>query len=88
MCTKLKYRFETMELDDSIVAVPIEEGAQKFRGVVKLNESGMEIFTLLEQEESEKEIITELSQRHGNDPDIPGYVHEFIELLFKEGILE
>ena len=88
MCTKLKYRFETMELDDTVVAVPVEDGAQAFRGVIKLNESACEIFDLLSNEIAEDEIIAELTKTHGADPEIPAYVHEFIKLLTEEGILE
>ena len=85
---KLKYNFETMELDDQIVAVPVGEGSQEFRGVVKLNESAMEIFSLLKEETTEEAVIAALRQRYGNDPEIPGFVADMVRYLTGEGVLE
>ena len=87
MRTKLKYTFENMELDDHIVAVPVGDGAQAFRGVVKLNESAAEIFELLKHETTEEEVIAELKKRHGDEPEIPGFVRGAIEYLTSEGVL-
>lgn len=85
---RLKYTFENMELDDRVVAVPVGDGAQEFRGIVKLNESAAEIFDLLKDETTEAAVIAELIRRHGNDPDIPGFVHDMIRYLTGEGVLE
>ena len=85
---KLKYTFESMELEDRIVTVPVGEGAQEFRGVIKLNDSALEIFELLKADTTEEAIAAELVKRHGNDPEIPGYVHEMVECLKGEGVLE
>lgn len=85
---KLKYTFETMELDDHIIAVPIGEGAREFRGVVKLNESAAEIFELLKQETTEASVVTLMKRRYGDEREIVGYVHDFINYLANEGVLE
>lgn len=84
---KLKYNFENMELDDLIVAVPVGEGVQEFRGVVKLNESAAEIFELIKTETNENAVVAELIRRHGNSPEIAGYVHEVLMCLRNEGVL-
>lgn len=85
---KLKYSFETMELDNETIAVPIGAGSQEFRGVVKLNESALEIFNLLKEETTEEAVITALQQRYGNDPEIPGFVADMVLYLTGEGVLE
>lgn len=85
---RLKVTFECVELDDHIVAVPVGEGAQNFRGVIKLNETAAEIFDLLKDETTEEAIITELNKRYGDDPEIVGFVREMIEYLMNEGALE
>lgn len=84
---KLKYSFEMMELDDRMVAVPVGDSAQEFRGVIRLNDSAAEIFDLLKQETTEEGIITELKKRYGDEPNIPDFVHEFLETLDGEGVL-
>ncbi len=88
MRTKLKYTFEMMELDDTIVAVPVGDGAQDLRGVVKLNQSAAEIFELLKQETTEDMVVAELKKKYGDDPSISGYVHEAVEYFESEGVLE
>lgn len=85
---KLKYTFESMELDDRIIAVPVGDGAQDFRGVVKLNDSAAEIFDLLKQETTEEAVVEALKARYGDDPEISSFVREAIDYLAQEGVLE
>jgi len=86
---KLKYTFETVELDDQVVAVPVGEGSQDFRAAVRLNDSAAEIFDLLKEDTTEEAVVEALVKRHGDDRDeVAGFVHEFIENLKKEAILE
>ena len=85
---KLKYSFETMELDNETIAVPVGADAQDFRGVIKLNESALEIFSLLKEETTEEAVIAALRQRYGNDPEIPGFVADMVSYLTGEGVLE
>lgn len=84
---KLKYIFERMELDDQIVAVPVGEGSQEFHGVIKLNNSGYEIFELLKNDTTEADIIEVLHKRYGNLPEIEGFVNDMITYLKNEGVL-
>lgn len=86
--TKLKYRFEMMELDNRKVAVPVGDSARDFRGVVKLNKSAAEIFELLEEDTTEDAIVTELKKKYGDDTSIEGYIHEAVDYFRSEGILE
>ena len=85
---KLKYSFETMALDDQIVAVPIGTGPEGFHGVIKLNESALEIFNLLKEETTEEAVAAALRSRYGDNPEIPGYVADMVKYLAGEGVLE
>ena len=86
---KLKYTFETMQLDDNVVAVPVGKGARDFSAAIRLNESAAEIFGLLQNDVTEEYIISVMSQRHGEDPvKVTEYVHEFITGLKNEAVLE
>lgn len=86
---KAKFTFEIMELDDSMVAVPVGDGAEQFRGVLKVNDTAAAILKLLEQETSEDAIVASLMKEYsGEKGEICGYVHEYIENLKSEGIVE
>ena len=87
MPLKLKYNFETVELDDRMVAVAVGDGASEFRSVIKLNDTAAEIFEMLKYDTTEEAIIAALKEHYGDDPEIPGYVHEFISGLKAEGVL-
>ena len=86
---KVKYKFEVMDLDDGLVAVPVGPGAEQFRGVIKVNETAISIFKLLEQETTEESIVESLLKEYtGEKTEITLYVHEFLEKIKAEGILE
>ena len=86
---KTKYSFELMELDDSIVAVPVGKGAEQFRGVLKVNDTAATILKLLEKDTSEGMIVeTILKEYSGEKEEIEKYVHDYIEKLIKEGIVQ
>ena len=61
---RIKYKFEMMELDDHVVAVPVGEDASVFRGVIKLNETSADIFDLLKEETTEKSIVDALETQY------------------------
>lgn len=85
---KAKYIFEIMELDDGLVAVPVGDQVEQFNGVLKVNESGVEILKLIEHETTEEEIVKNLLEKYDeNGKDISGFVHEFIDKLIAEGIV-
>ena len=86
---KAKYGFEIMELDDEKVAVPVGNGAEQFRGVLKMNETAIAILKLLEQDTDEEKIVDAILQEYdGEKEQIAGYIHEFVEKLKAEGIVE
>ena len=86
---KAKYSFEIMDLEDGLVAVPVGDGAEQFHGVLKVNESAVEILKLLEQETSEDAIVETLRKEYeGEKETIAEYVHSFIVPMKNEGVVE
>lgn len=86
---KNKYIFEKMELEGSIVAVPVGESATNFHAVLNLNEEAMRILELLKEETTEKEIVSKLLLEYeGTEEQISSLVHSFIEQLRQEDLLE
>lgn len=80
----LKYTFETMKLDNQVIAVPVGNGTEQFRGVIKLNETGAFIFELLRTEIDKDGIIKALENqfdapRNVLEEDLEKYVEEFAE---------
>lgn len=61
---KLKLSFETMELDDQIVAIPVGEFRESYQGVIVVNETGALILKLLMEETSEEEIVQRLCESY------------------------
>lgn len=81
---RLKYTFETMELDDQLIAVPVGETASEFRGVIKLNEASAFIFGKLKQETTEDAIIEAMTEEYDAPrevlaADVKRVVNEFSE---------
>ena len=86
---KTKFSLEVMELDDGMVAVPVGDGASQFHGVLKVNETAVSILKLLEKETTEEAIVDELLKEYaGEKEQMAGYVHEFVQKLIDEGIVE
>ena len=86
---KTKYKFEIMDLDDAKVAVPVGDGAEQFHGVLKVNETAVAILKFLAEDTTEEAIVDALMKEYTGDKiEIAGYVHEYIEKLIAEGIVE
>lgn len=86
---KNKYIFERMELDGSIVAVPVGENAADFHAVLNLNEEAMRILEILKDDVTEQDIVSKLLLEYdATEEQITPLVHGFIEQLRQEGLLE
>lgn len=86
---KTKFVFEIMQLDDESVAVPVGTNAEKFHGVLKVNETAAAILKLMENEITEEEIVKKLMREYYGEKDmIATYVHEYIDKLASEGLVE
>ena len=86
---KAKYVFEIMELDDSIVAVPIGINSAQFNGVLKVNDTGAAILKLLEKDITEDKIVDELLKEYEGDREqISRFVHDYLQELIAEGLID
>lgn len=86
---KLKYAFESINMGDEIIAVPVGKNAHNLKGVLKLNKEGFDIIDSLKTETSEEEIIDQLSLKYNTEYSIvQKYVHNVIEYLKSVGALE
>jgi len=85
---KLKYEFETMEMDDETVAVPVGDNANEFHGVLKLNESAAFILSHLKEETTEDETVKAiLAEYSGDESEIKTFVHDYVAELEKANLL-
>jgi len=86
---KLKYTFETVELGEEVIAVPVGQGASKIKGVLKLNREAKEIFEHLKSDTNEEQIVDALVLKYENSRDVLlKYVQNMIETLRTHGLIE
>lgn len=84
----LKYTFETMELDDRSVAVPVGPGANDFHGILKLNETAVFILNLLKNEITEEEIVEAMEKEYNVSRDVlAADVHRYVSDFMEKGLL-
>ena len=85
---KLKYSFETVDMGEEIIMVPVGNNARNSTGVLKLNREGKEIVDCLNTNMTEEMIIEKISSKYENDPsEIREYVHKAIAKLNEAGLL-
>ena len=86
---RLKHFFETIDMGDEIIMVPVGASAQQVHGVIKLNESGREIVGMLSGDTAEDEIVKALSEKYENDPAVlEDFVHRVVDTLRKNNLIE
>ncbi len=85
---KLKCSFEAVNMGNEIVAVPVGDSANQVHGILKLNESGLEIIKLLEEETNTEKIIDTLTKKYDNDVDaLYKDVSDIIDVLRCNGLI-
>lgn len=85
---RLKYSFETTELDDYVVAVPVGANAGGYSGVIKLNKTAAFIFSLLEKDTTEEAIVNEVEKAFSAPRDIiVSEVRNYIKAFTERGML-
>ena len=85
---KLKYNFETTELGEEIIAVPVGDKAREFSGVINLNDSAATILKLLQEETTVERIVSALMEKYeGDKEEITVFVEKFINKLKSENLL-
>ena len=86
---KLKYTFETVDMVDEIIAVPVGDGAEKVHGVVKLDKSALEIFECLYQDTSIEMIVNYLASKYDDTPEVlTEYVGKTIDTLRRADLID
>lgn len=66
---KLKYRFESLELDDKVMAVAMDTASGAERIMLRMNKTGAEILYLLQEDTDVEKIVTALKQRYDVEED-------------------
>ena len=61
---KLKCNFEFIDMGDETIAVPVGEGADRVKGVLKLNDTGKEILEFLRQDMAIEKIVSSLEEKY------------------------
>ena len=86
---RLRYTFESMDMGDNVILVPVGDEANNFHGVLKLNKEGYEITELLKDNISENEIVDKLAAKYDNEKSsLYAYVSNVIETLRKADLIE
>ena len=81
--------FETIDLDDDIIAVPVGNNASSIDGLLRVNSEGKEILDLLRVERTEEEIVSILASKYDTPiSTISGFVHSSLSTLSDYGIIE
>ena len=86
---KLKVGFESVDMGEEIIMVPIGPNAHQIHGILKLNVSAREICDLLTNDTNEEAILSFLSEKYENDAEsLKKYVHVVVDTLRNNGLLE
>lgn len=86
---KINENFLLREVAGNTIVVPVGEAAEKFNGMVKLNETGIFLWRALQQETNEAEVTEALCQEYEVDEATAKKdVAAFIQLLHNAGILQ
>ena len=86
---KLKKNLVLREVAGTWVVLPLAEKALDFNGMLSLNETGVMLWHLLENECQEEELVTALLNEYDVGKDIASAdVDEFLRTLRKAGCLE
>lgn len=86
---KLKNTFELMELDGSNIAVPVGEGAESFKGIIKMNETAKDIFEFLKEETTLDQVVEKMCEIYSGDKDsIRKATEETINTFVNAGFIE
>lgn len=86
---KIKYKFESVNMGEEIIMVPVGENANQVQGVIKANEAGNRIIQLLIQGKDENEVVDSLVKEFDNDRGmIADYVRSVITVLQDHQLIE
>lgn len=86
---KLRYKFTVMDMGEEFAAVPVEEDADKFHGMLKLNEVSATIIEELAEDTTAMKIHLRLKEKYpeSTDEEIAEKLVKFLNKLNHEGLL-
>lgn len=87
---KLLYKFEFINMDGELVGVPVGDNADKFHGVLKVNELTKEIIELIDSSSSPGEVLDKVLKNHPEEKrnEAGQQLCDFLNNLIREGILD
>ncbi len=86
---KLICKFESVDMGNEIISVPVGEQAAKIHGILKLNAEGQEILSLLEKQTTEEQVVDALAAKYENDrKNLEEYVHMVLNKLRASALLD
>ena len=86
---KLKIPFEIMEVEGRTFAVPLEESAEGFGGVIRLSKTAAEIFGMLQEETDEESIVEHMSRRYSVPAEkLTADVRKVVTMFREKGLLD
>ena len=87
---KLRYEFAIMEMDGEYAAVPVGKDADRFHGMLKLNETSADILEQLKEDTTPMKIHLYLKEKYedATDEEIAKNLVVFLNRLNHEGLLE
>ena len=84
----LQYQYETMKIRDIVIAVPVGDGSESTKSILRLNRTAAAIFDLLKEETSEEQIVESLMKRFDVSREtLVRDVHLYIEEFRKKNLL-
>ena len=84
----LRYQYETMEIMDMVVAVPVGDGTENMKSILRLNRTAASIFDLLKEETNEEKIVESLMTRYDVSKETLEHdVHKYIEEFRKRNLI-
>lgn len=85
---KINENFLLREVAGQKVVMPVGEAAEKFSGMIRLNDTGLFLWTKLEEETDEETLLAAmLAEYEIDEPTARADIHRFVEALRKAGIL-
>ncbi len=84
----LQYQYETFKIRDIVVAVPVGDGTENMKSILRLNRTAAAIFDLLKEETSEEQIVESLMKQFDVSREtLVRDVHLYIEEFRKRNLL-
>ena len=86
---RLKHTFESVDMGDEIILVPVGESAAVVHGVLKTNSEAKEIIDALQTDITEEQLNQVFSEKYENAPEeIARYISKTIHVLQDAELIE